>query len=62
MNKKEMVNKLNKIIDEVEKIQLELGVILIKDENNKELNFTDNALDNAFNNLINAEYYLKKSL
>ena len=29
---------------------------------NQELNFADNTLENAFNNLVDTEYHLKKSL
>ena len=62
MNKKEMINKLNKIMDEVEELQLELCTMLVKDSENQELNFADNTLENAFNNLVDTEYHLKKSL
>ena len=61
MDKKEIINKLNKIIDEVDELQLELCTILIEDNKNQELNFADDTLENAFNNLINTEYHLKKS-
>ena len=61
MDKKEIINKLNKIIDEVEELQLELCTMLIKDNKNQELNFADNTLENAFNNLVDTEYHLKKS-
>ena len=59
MNKQEMIDKLNKIMNEVEELQLELGTILVKDGENQELNYADNTLDNAFNNLVNTEYHLK---
>ena len=62
MNKKEMINKLNKIMDEVEELQLELCTMLVNDSKNQELNFADNTLENAFNNLVDTEYHLKKSL
>lgn len=62
MDKKEMINKLNKIMNEVEELQLELCTMLIKDSENQELNFADNTLENAFNNLVDTEYHLKKSL
>ena len=62
MNKQEIIDKLNKIMNEVEELQLELGTILVKDGENQELNYADNALDNAFNNLVNTEYHLKKSI
>ena len=62
MDKKEMINKLNKIMNEVEEIQLELCTMLVKDSENQELNFADNTLENAFNNLVDTEYHLKKSL
>ena len=62
MNKQEMIDKLNKIMNEVEELQLELGTILVKDGENQELNYADNTLDNAFNNLVNTEYHLKKSI
>ena len=62
MDKKEMVNKLNKIMNEVEELQLELCTMLVKDSENQELNFADNTLENAFNNLVDTEYHLKKSL
>ena len=62
MDKKEMVNKLNKIMNEVEEVQLELCTMLVKDSENQELNFADNTLENAFNNLVDTEYHLKKSL
>ena len=62
MDKKEMIEKLNKIINEVEELQLELCTMLVKDSENQELNFADNTLENAFNNLVNTEYHLKKSL
>ena len=62
MNKKEMIEKLNEIMNEVEKLQLELGTMLVKDGENQELNFADNTLENAFNNLVDTEYHLKKSL
>ena len=62
MDKKEMINKLNKIMNEVEELQLELGTMLVKDSENQELNFADNTLENAFNNLVDTEYHLKKSL
>ena len=35
--------------------------MLIKDNKNQELNFADNTLENAFNNLVDTEYHLKKS-
>ena len=59
MDKQEMIDKLNKIMNEVEELQLELGTILVKDGENQELNYADNTLDNAFNNLVNTEYHLK---
>ena len=62
MNKQEMIDKLNKIMNEVEELQLELGTILVKDGENQELNYADNTLDNAFNNLVNTEYHVKKSI
>lgn len=62
MNKKEMINKLNKIMNEVEELQLELCTMLVNDSKNQELNFADNTLENAFNNLVDTEYHLKKSL
>ena len=62
MDKKEMINKLNKIMKEVEELQLELCTMLVKDSENQELNFADNTLENAFNNLVDTEYHLKKSL
>ena len=62
LNKKEMINKLNKIMDEVEELQLELCTMLVNDSKNQELNFADNTLENAFNNLVDTEYHLKKSL
>ena len=62
MNKQEIIDKLNKIMNEVEELQLELGTILVKDGENQELNYADNTLDNAFNNLVNTEYHLKKSI
>ena len=62
MDKKEMIKKLNKIMNEVEELQLELCTMLVKDSENQELNFADNTLENAFNNLVDAEYHLKKSL
>lgn len=62
MDKKEMINKLNKIMNEVEELQLELCTMLVKDSKNQELNFADNTLENAFNNLVDTEYHLKKSL
>ena len=62
MDKKEIINKLNKIMNEVEELQLELCTMLVKDSENKELNFADNTLENAFNNLVDTEYHLKKSL
>mgnify|MGYP001623886474 FL=1 len=62
MDKKEMINKLNKIMNEVEELQLELCTMLVKDSENQELNFADNTLENAFNNLVDTEYHLKKSL
>lgn len=60
MDKKEMINKLNKIMNEVEELQLELCTMLVKDSENQELNFADNTLENAFNNLVDTEYHLKK--
>lgn len=57
-----MINKLNKIMNEVEELQLELCTMLVKDSENQELNFADNTLENAFNNLVDTEYHLKKSL
>lgn len=62
MDKKEMINKLNKIMNEVEELQLELCTMLVKDSENQELDFADNTLENAFNNLVDTEYHLKKSL
>lgn len=62
MDKKEMIKKLNKIMNEVEELQLELCTMLVKDSENQELNFADNTLENAFNNLVDTEYHLKKSL
>ena len=62
MDKKDIINKLNKIMDEVEELQLALCTMLIKDNENQELNFVDNTLENAFNNLVDTEYHLKKSL
>lgn len=62
MDKKEMINKLNKIMNEVEELQLELCTMLVKDSENQELNFANNTLENAFNNLVDTEYHLKKSL
>ena len=62
MNKKEMIEKLNKIMNEVEELQLELCTMLVKDSENQKLNFADNTLENAFNNLVDTEYHLKKSL
>lgn len=62
MNKKEIINKLDKIMNEVEGLQLELCTLLTKDNENQELNFADNTLGNAFNNLVDAQYHLKKSL
>ena len=62
MNKKEMINKLNKIMDEVEELQLELCTMLVNDSKNQELNFADNTLENAFNNLVDTEYRLEKSV
>ena len=62
MDKKEMIEKLNKIMNEVEELQLELCTMLVKDSENQELNFADNTLENAFNNLVDTEYHLKKSL
>ena len=62
MNKKEMINKLNKIMNEVEELQLELCTMLVNDSKNQELNFADNTLENAFNTLVDTEYHLKKSL
>ena len=62
MDKKEIINKLNKIMNEVEELQLELCPMLVKDSENQELNFADNTLENAFNNLVDTEYHLKKSL
>ena len=62
MDKKDIINKLNKIMDKVEELQLALCPMLIKDNENQELNFADNTLENAFNNLVDTEYHLKKSL
>lgn len=62
MDKKDIINKLNKIMDEVEELQLALCTMLIKDNENQELNFADNTLENVFNNLVDTEYHLKKSL
>ena len=62
MDKKEMINKLNEIMNKVEELQLELCTMLVKDSENQELNFADNTLENAFNNLVDTEYHLKKSL
>ena len=62
MNKQEMIDKLNKIMIEVEELQLELCTMLVKDGENQELNYADNTLDNAFNNLVDTEYHLKKSI
>lgn len=62
MDKKEIINKLNKIMNEVEELQLELCTMLVKDSENQELNYADNTLENAFNNLVDTEYHLKKSL
>lgn len=62
MDKKEIINKLNKIMNEVEELQLELCPMLVKDSENQELSFADNTLENAFNNLVDTEYHLKKSL
>ena len=62
MNKQEMIDKLNKIMNEVEELQLELCTMLVKDGENQELNYADNTLDNALNNLVDTEYHLKKSI
>ena len=62
MDKKEIISELNKIIDEVDELQLMLYTILAKDSENQELNFANNTLENAFNNLVDTEYHLKKSL
>lgn len=62
MNKKEIINKLDKIINEIEELQLELCTLLTKDDENQELNFADNTLENTFNNLIDTQHHLKKSL
>ena len=62
MDKKDVINKLNKIMDEVEELQLEFCTMLIKDNENQELDFADNTLENVFNNLVDTEYHLKKSL
>ena len=62
MDKKDIINKLNKIMDEVEELQLELCTMLVNDSENQELNFADNTLENTFNNLVDTEYHLKKSL
>ena len=62
MDKKDIINKLNKMMDEVEELQLKLCAMLIKDNENQELIFADNTLENVFNNLVDTEYHLKKSL
>ena len=62
IDKKDVINKLNKIMDEIEELQLEFCTMLIKDNENQELIFADNTLENAFNNLVDTEYHLKKSL
>ena len=62
MNKQEMIDKLNEIMNEVEALQLELGTMLVKEGKNQELKYADNTLDNAFNNLVDTEYHLKKSM
>lgn len=62
MDKKDIINKLNKMMDEIEELQLKFCTMLIKDNENQELNFADNTLENAFNNLVDTEYHLKKSL
>ena len=62
MNRQEIIDKLNKVMNEVEELQLELGTMLVKDGENQELNYADNTLDNAFNNLVDTEYHLKKSM
>ena len=62
MDKKEIISELNKIMDEVDELQLMLYTILTKDSENQELNFANNTLENAFNNLVDTEYHLKKSL
>ena len=62
MDKQEMIDKLNKIMNEVEELQLELCTMLVKEGKNQELKYADNVLDNAFNNLVDTEYHLKKSM
>ena len=62
MDKKDVINKLNKIMDEIEELQLEFCTMLIKDNENQELILADNTLENVFNNLVDTEYHLKKSL
>ena len=62
MDKKDVINKLSKIMNEVEELQLELCTMLVNDSENQELNFADNTLENTFTNLVDTEYHLKKSL
>ena len=62
MDKKEIISELNKIMEEVDELQLMIYTILTKDSENQELNFANNTLENAFNNLVDTEYHLKKSL
>lgn len=57
-----MIDKLNKIMNEVEELQLELCTMLVKEGKNQELKYADNTLDNAFNNLIDTECHIKKSM
>lgn len=56
-----LVEKLDKISEEITEIQLEIGSKLVK-ENNQELDFADNTLSNAFNNLVDTIYHLRKSI
>lgn len=58
MNKIEIINKLNEIMDKVEEIQLVLGCELVKNQDNLRLEFADNTLDNAYNNLVDTVYHL----
>ena len=56
-----LVEKLDKISEEITEIQLEIGNKLIK-EHNQELDFADNTLSNAFNNLVDTIYHLRQSI
>ena len=61
MNKEKMINELDKILNKLEDLQLAMTDLELAEPNNSQLDYADNTMSNAYDNLCSTIYHLKMS-